>query len=256
MKKCLFVLFLWLKQTLRIYFITYAHSRALNYFPHSCFNMPTQLSLCLSLPSSFSSFYIPQSIFIFSHSAHPILPHHFSPSLMGDRQNPSSKTLLVLSLSSFPINSLRWSSFLINRISHDTCRAGSVLITTQYGARMTEGMKKTCTSKTLITVLCIFVISNEAVRSHQHACLHKFQSTTCDRHKKPQHMLSSVMSAWIRMSWQSLKVTWLILRIRWVVIGFMWRCEITWTRRDACELERETENIWDGKTAGKNQREH
>ncbi len=125
-----FCAFLWLKQTFHIYFITYAHSSALNYFPHSCFNMPTQLLLCLSLPSS-SSFYIPQSIFIFSHSAHPVLPHHFSPSLMGDRQNPSSKTLLVLSLSSFPINSLRWSSFLINRISHDTlgCRAGSILTT-------------------------------------------------------------------------------------------------------------------------------
>lgn len=100
--------------------------------------MPTQLLLCLSLPSSSSSsFYIPQSIFIFSHSAHPVLPHHFPPSLMGDRQNPSSKTLLVLSLSSFPINSLRWSSFLINRISHDTlgCRAGSIL-TTQCCVRM------------------------------------------------------------------------------------------------------------------------
>lgn len=73
----------------------------------------------------------------FSLTAHPVLPHHFSPSLMGDRQNPSSKTLLVLSLLSFPINSLRWSSFLINRISHDTlgCRAGSIL-TTQCCVRM------------------------------------------------------------------------------------------------------------------------
>lgn len=126
-----FCAFLWLKQTFCVYFITYAHSRALNYFPHSCFKMLTQLPLCLSLPSS-SSFCIPQSIFIFSHSAHSVLPHHFSPSLMGDRQNPSSKTLLVLSLPSFPINSLCWSSFLINRISHDTleCRVGSILINT------------------------------------------------------------------------------------------------------------------------------
>lgn len=99
-----------------------------------------QLSFCSVFlsPSSSSSFYIPQSIFIFSHSAHPVLPGHFSPSLMCDRQNPSSKTLLVLSLSSYPINSLRWSSFLINRILHDTlgCRAGSVLITAQCCVRM------------------------------------------------------------------------------------------------------------------------
>lgn len=130
--KSVFLCFLWLKQTFRVYFITYTYSRALNYFPQSCFKMQTQLSLCLSLPSSSSSFYIPQSIFIFSHSAHSVLPHHFSYSLMGDHQNPSSKTLLVLSLQSFPINSLCWSSFLINKISYDTveCRTGSILINT------------------------------------------------------------------------------------------------------------------------------
>ncbi len=95
------------------------------------------LGFC-SVPPPPPSSYIPQSIFIFSHSAHPVLPRHFSPSLMCDRQNPSSKTLPVLSLSSYPINSLRRSSFLINRILHDTlgCRAGSVLITTQCCVRM------------------------------------------------------------------------------------------------------------------------
>ncbi len=59
---------------------------------------------------------------------------------------------------------------------------------------------KICTSKMLTTVLCIFLTSKEAIRNHQHASLHKFWSTTCDGHKKLQYMLSSVMSAWIKMS--------------------------------------------------------
>jgi len=80
-----------------------------------------------------------------------------------------------------------------------------------------------------------FVTPNEAVRN-QHVWLHKFWSTTCDRHRKLQHMPSTC----IRMSsWQSLKVAWLILRIRRVVIGFMWRCEITWMRKDACKWEKQ-----------------
>lgn len=166
--------------------------------------MPTQLPLCLSLPSSF---YIPQSIFIFSHSAHSVLPHHFSPSLMGDSQNPSSKTLLVLSLPSFPINSLCWSSFLINGISHDTleCSAGSILMNTMLCKNM-KIRRKICTRKTVMVhslnspVLCTFVTSNEAVRNHQHVCPYKFRSTTCDRHRKLQQMPSCVMSACIRMS--------------------------------------------------------
>lgn len=118
---------------------------------------------------------------------HP--PSPFFPSLMGDRQNPSSKTLLVLSLPSFPINSLCWSSFLINRISRDTleCSAGSILINTMLCKNEKERIGKICTRKT----------SNEAVINHQHVCPHTFQSTTCDRHRKLQHMPSCVMSAWM-----------------------------------------------------------